>query len=302
MKFLNPFYQKDIDHYAEGTSSITTSNVIFPMTDYVSISLFKDHFFKWNQEHQLELQTSSGSPMTKMQRVMVREMDLHIENSELKKLIKSMCEEMSKMQPNKPTESEDLSQSQRRNAEKVLQKQESNRLNRKQSIEIVYQKDKDATETKYLSNELPFISIVNLQDDEDEKKTIYEEDEGDDADSPGPKTPPKENKDDEEVIKTSKMASISPEDSEDKEPSLPIAVMDNIDNDDKLEEDLEQDLEAAESLELVSRPSESPDIKDQGKKNKDWNSQMSIDSDYFNQEYKMKSSITKEGSDEEPNN
>lgn len=84
MEFINPFYQKDLENHLVGPLATMSSNIILPMTDYVSISLFKDHFFKWNQEHQLQLQISSGSPMSKMQRVMVQEMDLHVENSELK--------------------------------------------------------------------------------------------------------------------------------------------------------------------------------------------------------------------------
>jgi hypothetical protein len=91
LEFINPFYQKDEDRIlCLDSNSAPTSNIIIPMTDYVSISLFKDHFFKWNQEHQLQLQASSGTPMQKMHQVMFNEMDLHIENCELKKLIKSM--------------------------------------------------------------------------------------------------------------------------------------------------------------------------------------------------------------------
>lgn len=85
MEFVNPFYQKDEDYVIySGIKKSPKSNMIIPLTDYVSISLFKDHFFKWNQEHQLELMASVGTPMSQMQRVMIREMDLRIENMELK--------------------------------------------------------------------------------------------------------------------------------------------------------------------------------------------------------------------------
>ena len=100
--FLNPFYQKDEDPQILALSSMMSSdNMIMPMNNYVSIRLFKEHFFKYNQEHHLEQQAAFGSPMSKLNRVMMKEMDLHIENTELKKLIKSMCEELSKIQAEK---------------------------------------------------------------------------------------------------------------------------------------------------------------------------------------------------------
>ena len=104
LKFLNPFYQKDQDiSIISMTSIITPSNMIIPMTDSISIRIFKEHFFKYNQEHYLQQQAAFSSPMEKLNKVMMKEMDLHIENEELKKLIKSMCEEMSKMQEGKNT-------------------------------------------------------------------------------------------------------------------------------------------------------------------------------------------------------
>eukprot|EP00344_Euplotes_crassus_P003781 CAMPEP_0197007206 /NCGR_PEP_ID=MMETSP1380-20130617/39580_1 /TAXON_ID=5936 /ORGANISM="Euplotes crassus, Strain CT5" /LENGTH=54 /DNA_ID=CAMNT_0042427185 /DNA_START=1 /DNA_END=165 /DNA_ORIENTATION=+ len=54
------------------------------MSDYTSIRIFKEHFFKYNDEHQMQQQAAYGSPMEKLNKVMMKEMDLHVENTELK--------------------------------------------------------------------------------------------------------------------------------------------------------------------------------------------------------------------------
>ena len=60
------------------------------MTDYIHLSVFKEHFFKWNRDYAVGVQFSSGTALQQLNRVMIRDMDKYIENSELKKLIKSM--------------------------------------------------------------------------------------------------------------------------------------------------------------------------------------------------------------------
>ncbi|CAI2381707.1 unnamed protein product [Moneuplotes crassus] len=196
MRFLNPFYKKDDEIYSPTMGLLNTSpNMIFPMSDYTSIRIFKEHFFKYNDEHQMQQQATYGSPMEKLNKVMMKEMDLHVENTELKKLIKSMCEEMSKMQQEKeeistkPDYSNDQSKDGHTQPEstdsadksKAPELQKEVPIKRKPSIEVVYENKKDHQETKF---------VVNLSDkdeNEEEKRIIYEEEDEDEITTPNGK-------------------------------------------------------------------------------------------------------------------
>lgn len=179
MNFINPFYQKDDEPIIHIDSSSSKSNILSPMTDYVSISLFKDHFFKWNQEHQLQLQAAAGTPYLQMQQSMFRAMDLQIENSELKKLIKSMCQEMSKRKE-EPVVKKQIAEAPVEKSEQSLNKvTKPNKLakdiKRKQSVEVVYEKDGNS------QGSVKYVLSLPDSDENEDKKVIYEEDETDDA-------------------------------------------------------------------------------------------------------------------------
>lgn len=85
IEFTNPFFQKDQEYSNLAMSSSSVSrNLILPMTDYISISLFREHFFKWNVEHMSQFDPAIGFPLTQMEKAMMKVMDLYTENSELK--------------------------------------------------------------------------------------------------------------------------------------------------------------------------------------------------------------------------
>lgn len=84
LDFVNPFYQKDQEYSGHYFLYGTSKSVIIPMTDYVSMSLFKEHFFKWNVEHMTQYNPLVGSPLNQMEKAMMKVMDLHTENNELK--------------------------------------------------------------------------------------------------------------------------------------------------------------------------------------------------------------------------
>lgn len=59
MEFINPFYQKDVNHGGYfGITDAFNYNIIIPMTDDISITLFQEHFLKWNYDHQQQLSES----------------------------------------------------------------------------------------------------------------------------------------------------------------------------------------------------------------------------------------------------
>jgi hypothetical protein len=84
LEFVNPFYQKDQEYSGSSLSYGASRNVIVPMTDYMSMSLFKEHFLKWNFDHMTQYNPIVGSPLNQMEKAMMKLMDLHTENNELK--------------------------------------------------------------------------------------------------------------------------------------------------------------------------------------------------------------------------
>lgn len=120
LDFLNPFYQKDEDYISFHGEMTHTGNTLVPMTDYIHLTIFKEHFFKWNSEYKFGLHLASGTAQEQLDKIMMRDMDKLLENIELKKLIKSMCQEIA----DKNT--------------RITEKPEKN-PKRKKSIEIVIQ-------------------------------------------------------------------------------------------------------------------------------------------------------------------
>jgi hypothetical protein len=225
-----------------------------------------------------------------------------------------MCEEISRVKNSSvvdtsTSEVTDLSKTTLTKQPKKVEKNQE--IRRKQSVEVVYEKEGETREqTKF---------VVSLPDDEeDEKRTIYEEDEGEEGESPLPKQLSKE-RDEElqeaEPVKQDFDQELKEMDRMDIETNVPIRTegleierkyhqteptqleveKEESQNSFELEdEEVKDDQRTSELTEFNANDSLSPDSVDQIKRNQNWPNGASIDSDYFNEDYKMETKNTKD--------
>lgn len=109
-----------------------TGNTLSPMTDYIYLSIFKEHFFKWNQEYRFGMKLASETAQEQLDKIMIRDMDKVLENIELKKLIKSMCQEIADKN-NQISEKQVKTSKRKKSIEIVIQNKSSRFSNGKNS-------------------------------------------------------------------------------------------------------------------------------------------------------------------------
>lgn len=188
-----------------------------------------------------------------------------------------------------------------------------NEVKRKQSVEVVYEIEGDSREsTKFVVN------LPDDEDDDDEKRTIYEEDEGEECESPLPKQLSKEKEEeleeaepvnqdfDKELKEMEKLnvetrvpirtegVEIERKDHQTEPTQLEVEDEDKQNSFELELEDAKDDQRTSELTEFNAEDTLSPDSVDQIKRNKDWPGGVSIDSDYFNEDYKIEAKNTKD--------